>query len=243
MKRKALLISLSVALVALMALGFTLAYFTDTADATNTFTVGNVDIDLTEESWNPNENKLIPGVTLDKDPTITLLEGSEDAWIIATITVSNWSAVEDMMTAHGLVDHGLPIFCGGTNAVLSGGIASSETTTYNANIGGLGAGYENTAIAVIGSENASDDTMTYTVYFKTAFVAGGTKTLFTTVTMPTDATSDEMKAIDGYTYDATNQTWINNQSPFTITIHAYAIQTAGLADVFVAYDAYNTQNP
>ena len=48
MKKKITLVATSVLLVAALVIGGTLAYFTDTEEATNTFTVGNVDITLTE---------------------------------------------------------------------------------------------------------------------------------------------------------------------------------------------------
>ncbi len=74
MKRKALLISLAVALVAMMALGVTLAYFTAEDNATNTFTVGNVDIELVEPLWTSSGSndapQVYPGEPLAKDPTV-----------------------------------------------------------------------------------------------------------------------------------------------------------------------------
>ena len=48
MKKKITAIFLCVALVAIAIVGASLAYFTDTDAATNTFTVGNVKIDLIE---------------------------------------------------------------------------------------------------------------------------------------------------------------------------------------------------
>ena len=48
MKKKLTAIFLCVALVAIAVAGASLAYFTDTKSATNTFTVGNVKIDLIE---------------------------------------------------------------------------------------------------------------------------------------------------------------------------------------------------
>ena len=48
MKRKLIAICLCVALAAVAVVGASLAYFTDTKSATNTFTVGNVKIDLIE---------------------------------------------------------------------------------------------------------------------------------------------------------------------------------------------------
>ena len=50
MKKKITAIFLCVALVAIAVVGASLAYFTDTKSATNTFTVGNVKIDLLESS-------------------------------------------------------------------------------------------------------------------------------------------------------------------------------------------------
>ena len=49
MKKKITAICLCVALLAIAIVGATLAYFTDTDEATNTFTVGNVKIDLIEQ--------------------------------------------------------------------------------------------------------------------------------------------------------------------------------------------------
>lgn len=49
MKKKLTLVATSVLLVAALVIGGTLAYFTDTDNATNTFTVGNVKISLIEQ--------------------------------------------------------------------------------------------------------------------------------------------------------------------------------------------------
>ena len=54
MKKKITAICLCIALVAIAVVGASLAYFTDTADATNTFTVGNVKIDLIEQERGEN---------------------------------------------------------------------------------------------------------------------------------------------------------------------------------------------
>ena len=57
MKKRIVTIALVVALVAIAAVG-TLAYFTDTDEATNTFAVGNVEIKLIEQQR--GENGLVP---------------------------------------------------------------------------------------------------------------------------------------------------------------------------------------
>ncbi|MDD6871337.1 MAG: TasA family protein, partial [Clostridiales bacterium] len=48
-KKKSLVLALTIAMVAILAVGGSLAYLTDTKTATNTFTVGNVKIDLIEQ--------------------------------------------------------------------------------------------------------------------------------------------------------------------------------------------------
>ena len=52
MKKKITALCLCVALLAIAVVGASLAYFTDTDNATNTFTVGNVKIDLIEQQVN-----------------------------------------------------------------------------------------------------------------------------------------------------------------------------------------------
>ena len=70
MKKKLTAIFLCVALVAIAVVGASLAYFTDTKSATNTFTVGNVKIDLIESRYHRegNDNS---GDTSIPDPTQT----------------------------------------------------------------------------------------------------------------------------------------------------------------------------
>ena len=67
MKKKLTAIFLCVALVAIAVAGASLAYFTDTKSATNTFTVGNVKIDLIESRFhregNDNSGDTIPDPT------------------------------------------------------------------------------------------------------------------------------------------------------------------------------------
>ena len=99
---KALLIVLcAVMLVAGSVLG-TLAYLTDHSSVENTFTVGNVDIKVDEKEVNPdgtptgeddrveeNEYHLIPGQTYVKDPTMTVIKGSEEAYVRMLVTVTH----------------------------------------------------------------------------------------------------------------------------------------------------------
>ena len=74
MKKKILALCLVVALAATAIVGGTLAYFTDNDAKTNTFTVGNVDITLTEPNWagsgSQDAPEVYPGEALAKDPTV-----------------------------------------------------------------------------------------------------------------------------------------------------------------------------
>ena len=89
--KKKLTTVLAIVLVVALSVAGTYAYLTDkTATITNTFTVGNVDIDLTE-TWNTDTNKdgkadawqaqLIPGKEYTKDPVVTVKGGSEKCYL------------------------------------------------------------------------------------------------------------------------------------------------------------------
>ncbi len=63
MKKKMMALVLCVALVAVAAVGATMAYFTDTKTAENTFTVGNVKIDLLESNLHRENAGIANGAT------------------------------------------------------------------------------------------------------------------------------------------------------------------------------------
>ena len=63
MKKKITALCLCVALLAVAVVGASLAYFTDTKTATNTFTVGNVKIDLLESSLHRENAGVANGAT------------------------------------------------------------------------------------------------------------------------------------------------------------------------------------
>lgn len=68
MKKKTILVAaIAVMLVAALVVGGTLAYFTDTKSATNTFTVGNVKIDLLESSLHRENAGIANGATSDSE--------------------------------------------------------------------------------------------------------------------------------------------------------------------------------
>ena len=97
MKKKITAIFLCVALVAIAVVGASLAYFTDTKSATNTFTMGDVKIKLDETNVNDPEGDRVtsnaydvyPGAVVAKDPIVHNV-GKNAAYIRATVNVSNW---------------------------------------------------------------------------------------------------------------------------------------------------------
>ena len=90
MKKKITLL-LSLALAVAIGIGGTLAWLTAKTDAvTNTFTVGNINITLTEEAGgNTKEFKMVPGQTITKDPKVTVKAGSEACWLFVKIEKGN----------------------------------------------------------------------------------------------------------------------------------------------------------
>ena len=93
---------LALVLVFGAAVGGTIAYLTDTTGPiANTFTVGKVDITLTEtfntdtdgdrtnDAW---KAQLIPGTTYAKDPVVTVIADSEDCWLFVKFEEKNDAA-------------------------------------------------------------------------------------------------------------------------------------------------------
>ena len=86
MKKKTLALVLALTLLVAGVVGGTLAWLTDqTAEVKNTFTVGDINIDLTETT---TDYKMIPGNTIAKDPTVTVKANSEACWLFVKVTES-----------------------------------------------------------------------------------------------------------------------------------------------------------
>ena len=85
MKKKLTVIFLCVALAAIAIVGASLAYFTDTKSATNTFTVGNVKINLIESTYHRTGSDNAGDTTV-PDPTAKAagMEFVPDNWTVFT---------------------------------------------------------------------------------------------------------------------------------------------------------------
>lgn len=235
MKKKILAIVLCVAMLAIAIVGGTMAYFTDTHAQTNTFVAGNVGISLDEAKTKLDEDSnsktfgdliadgttrttdtqkyhLFPGMTVTKDPTITVDKGSEDAYVAAIVTVTG-----DLHSLIGVEGYNnLDI-----TKLASGGLVSQQSEQ-KTNWNGLSMVYE-TADCVIyqdasqGSQTARG-TWTMYIFVKAPKAAESTVTLFDTMTIPETWDNAEMAKING----------------MSITVNAYATQTNGFADCYTA---------
>lgn len=98
MKKKVLALTICLAMIAIAVIGGTLAYFTDQTDPVeNTLTVGDVSIELEEPSWQGDDHTLMPGVGFAKDPTITVLEGSQTAWVFLDVKLEKSNELFSLM--------------------------------------------------------------------------------------------------------------------------------------------------
>ena len=70
-------------------IGGTVAWLTaDGGSVTNTFTESDIDIKLKETKPVDKTAPMVPGWTIEKDPKVTVEDGSEDCWLIVKITES-----------------------------------------------------------------------------------------------------------------------------------------------------------
>lgn len=99
MKKKITTIFLCVTLFAIVAVGASLAYFTDTDSKTNTFTTAKVDITLIEEF--KQDSKLVPGTSKDgnaveKEVTVENESDSEPSYVRVHIAVPSALVDQDL---------------------------------------------------------------------------------------------------------------------------------------------------
>ena len=206
-KSKALLLTLcAVLLVAASVMG-TMAYFTSTDEVKNTFTIGQIKINLDEAKANAdgslvegadrvkaNSYKLLPGYTYNKDPMVTVLEGSESSYVKMTVTFSNAKELDAIFAPTG----------------------ADMTSIFN--------GYDSATWIYKGNtEDTTANTRTYEFWYKEAVGAPDADVeldaLFDSITVPGTITNAQLATIEG----------------MTITVNAYAIQAAGFTDAADAW--------
>ena len=88
MKKKTIALIVCLTLIIGCAIGGTIAWLTDqTAAVTNTFTAGDVDIDLTETTG--ASYKMVPGNEIAKDPIVTVKANSEKCYLFVKVEKVN----------------------------------------------------------------------------------------------------------------------------------------------------------
>ena len=91
MKKKTFALLLSLVLVFGVVAGGTFAWLVDkSAEVKNTFTYGDINIELTETKPDNQQATIIPGVNIEKNPKVTVTASSEARWLFVKATEENW---------------------------------------------------------------------------------------------------------------------------------------------------------
>lgn len=253
MRKKIVALSMAVLMLAVCVIGGTLAYFTDTTEAkVNEFTVGNVDINLTEPKWK-GDATLMPGKSYAKDPTITVGAKSQDAYVFLKLDMNKYVSLVNLMGVDAYKNHigGLqgtyPGFITFVKALAADntlraavvdrwftGIKHSDWKVMNAKeiLGWVnGAADQNNPTKleiVLGYIGSDDDTLS----------AGESVTFMTAFGMPETVTTSMFNGEDAYRIDGVSKSNFNTDaSTFKMTFTAYAIQAAEIANIDAAYAA------
>ena len=252
MKKKITAIFLCVALVAIAIVGASLAYFTDKDEATNTFTMGNVKIDL-QETFDPDTAVLRPGSqTTNKIEKKVWIEntGTEDAYVWY-----EWYIPSALDSTDGST---------GTNNVLHVNSNGNSWDKYRENSKFWKEGQtkalpleqtwdhdpETELGLTVGPEGfirtETIDDIQYNVYLVLyhGVLAEGEKTTVAMNGAYLDSKVDNAVDADGKVYYTINGKPIDYDftQKINIIVKAYGIQAAGFADVYAAYTAYEAQN-
>lgn len=229
-KKKIISIVAVVVLIAVAFVGMSLAYFTDTTEeATNVFTMGKVDITLQEHPVDDdgkqikgsdlqaegegNEYHLFPGVPVDKDPTVTVLKGSEDCYVRMKVTLDNASVFYEIYKAKYGEQADMTAAIGSVLDYFIGYDSDKWITTAD--------GYE---------RDATNDTITVTFNY------------FEMVEAPTDDAGTELDPIiTGVMLPewVTGEMAAKFEDGFSVTVVAEAIQAAGFEDADAAWTAFD----
>lgn len=112
---KAFVVMLALVLALGCAVGGTIAWLTaQTPDVKNTFTYGNINIELYEHKYDAatntldesqkvdkvNNYKIVPGKNLPKDPTVKVVGGSEACYLFVKVEEKNWPVFDDVRKAN-----------------------------------------------------------------------------------------------------------------------------------------------
>ena len=252
MKKKLTLVVTCIVLVAAMVIGGTLAYFTDTTEAKkNTFTVGNVGIELTESDWTENDNHtLMPGTSYAKNPTITVDETSQDAWVFLRIDLNKYVSFINLVGVDAYKNE-----IGGLKGSYPGFLAFMENLLDNnrlreAVVDRWFTGIDHTLwkmmnvdelkteLAKVGTQDNPKHLSLVLGYQKGTLKAKDSVTFMTAFGMPDTITAAMFDGDEAYKIEGVSKSNFNTaNSKFAMTFTAYAIQAAELKTLDLAYEA------
>ena len=254
MKKKLTAIFLCMALVAIAIVGASLAYFTDTKSADNTFTVGNVKIELLESSLHRENAGIANGATSDSElwSNVEKLGSNNTSPYKAGDTFYTDAQIEanaatytcdDVKLAPGQSYHKMPYVknTGANDAYIrirvmipadldTAILNSSMYTTTALNNKEFTKAYDNTGAVV-------RDGVKYNVYTFTriAPLKAGEMTYWNvwgTIHMDTDVTNEEIASLFGEGKPYADGT-------FPVLVEADAIQADGFANATAAFAAFD----
>jgi len=228
-KRKLLALALGLCMVAILAVGGTLAYFTSEDSAENVFTMGNVKIEVVEEFEQNSE--LAPGLKINKDVWVKNT-GSKPAYVRVHLAFP------------AAMDDGNPNFASYNNFLhwnftkesYADGQWNWSTTVDGSNYPGNGGDWNYYETTIDGEEFA-----VYVATYETALEADAQTATEAITQVYLDATVDAVANADGSTtYKDTkgNEVTLTAEEMENITIKVWAEGTQ--TDTFT--DAYNALN-
>lgn len=250
-KRKILALAMALSMVAILAMGATLAYFTDTKTADNIFTVGDVSIWLYEQERVPQTTDgSLQQFTGGKHlyPIVGSAQGEKDALLLPTaenyvdkiVTIENTGSEPAWVRAYfaipSALDDGYDTFNAGANILhfnFGNNVATGETTYQNEWIwknNGTDWNYFETTMAGI----------KYNVYFAdyATTLIGGDTTVRLIDGVYLDSTVDFAPNGDLYAFDAKQDLdtgW--NWDAVNCPVYAVAVQAAGFDTAAAAVEA------
>lgn len=256
MKKKLTAIFLCVALVAIAVVGASLAYFTDTKSAKNTFTVGNVKIQLLESSLHRENAGVANGATSDSELWSNVkMEGSNNT---SKYKAGNSFYTDDQIKADaaqykcenvklnpGQSYHKMPyvVNTGANDAYIRIRVmfpADLDTAILNSSM------YTTTALnnqeftmSYDNSGTVERDSIKYNVYTFTRIDPLKSEEMtywnvWGTVHMDSDVTNEEIEALFGEGKAYANGT-------FPVLVEADAIQADGFDDATAAFAAFDAK--
>lgn len=231
-KRKIMLVAMTLCMVAILAIGGSLAYLTDTDYQKNTFTSGFVGINLDEanvtlpdgtNNYDDEDNivgtgtrteenqkyKLHPNMTVEKDPTITVDADSEDAYIGAIVTIKG-DIYDLVFSGEKPGDYDTIAI----NKLASGGLMDNNEGAYSTKHGMTAFAAADGEYTIYQKADKANKTWVLYVVLEGVYEAEDEIVLFNTLTIPE-------------TYNNAEMAKLNNM---TIEVKAYATQIDGFAD-------------